>query len=158
MASLFSVNSWTDLKGNVLSSAAAISINPANIVSVRTIPAKFGTGVTEILYSNPVNNDRTQAYLYVTQTAAAVLASTNATGLVGSSGRATLVAGTVTVSVPGLTAANNVVVSMLTPGTPSLTTEYQAVAGTDSIVIRANVAAGTINSADTSTLVFAVVG
>lgn len=157
MANSILVNSWTRMDGTVQSAANPIYINPEYILSVRTVTAKYGTGVTEIIYSWPENNSQTQAVLYVTQTAAAINSAISSS-VSGLSGRATLVAGTVTVSVPGLTAANNVVVSLLTANTTTLTTEYQAVAGTDSIVIRANVAAGTINNVDVSTLIWAVVG
>lgn len=159
-ANLISVTSWTklDYQNSPYSVATAIGINADKIISVTTRATALNTtGITDIVYELPFNQMNYQPVLTVTQTAAAIQAAISSS-IAGTSGRATLVAGTVTVSVPGLTAANNVVVSLLTANTTTLTTEYQAVAGTDSIVIRANVAAGTINTADISTLIWAVVG
>lgn len=78
------------------------------------------------------------------------------------SGTVTLVAGTATVSFPRLTANSRIFLTLKTANTTTLTTAYTAPAsgrdpiiagvGTGTFVVRANVAAGTINVADISTL------
>jgi hypothetical protein len=76
------------------------------------------------------------------------------------SGVATLVAGTVTVTAPWVnnnsTKTSKIFVQLRTAATVTLTVQYQVLTITDatSFVIQANIAAGTINVADVSTLMW----
>lgn len=70
----------------------------------------------------------------------------------GSVGQTTLVAGTKAITVTGITTATRAIVTMVAPGNTSLTTSYQAVCTSNTLTIQADVAAGTINVSDTSTL------
>lgn len=107
-----------------------------------------------------------QPYLfsYVTASSvASVLAAVAAaqSGVIGSgaSGDATLVAGTVNVAIPGLTTNSKVVLTRHTAGgTVTSTTAYFYVVSAGQLTITAAVAAGTINTADTSVITYAVVG
>lgn len=70
------------------------------------------------------------------------------------SGVATLIAGTIAVAFPALTASSRIFLQLKTANTVTLTVQYVAttrVVGTG-FTIQANVAAGTINVADVSTL------
>lgn len=80
------------------------------------------------------------------------------------SGTATLTAGTVTISAP-ITASSRILVTVkdANPGAGGLTIGFEAPSasrnvGAGTFVVRANVAAGTINVLDTSTLDWAIVG
>lgn len=64
----------------------------------------------------------------------------------------TLVSGTKAITIPGLTTGQFAFVTMTSPSGTTLTTSYQAVCTTNTLTIQANVAAGTINTADGSTL------
>jgi hypothetical protein len=67
-------------------------------------------------------------------------------------GTLTLVAGTKTTSITGMTASSVVVMQLLTPNTVTNTVQYKAEPGSGSFVATALVAAGTINVADVSVL------
>lgn len=67
-------------------------------------------------------------------------------------GQVALVAGTKAISIAGLTTSDRAFVELVTPGSPTLTIQYQAVCTAGTLTLQANVAAGTINTADTSTL------
>lgn len=94
---------------------------------------------------------------YTTASVATVLAA--AASALGASykGSAVLVAGTKAISVPGVTAANNVAfVQLQSPSGASSTVQYKAVVTTDTVTITALVAAGTINTSDVSTVGYVV--
>lgn len=67
-------------------------------------------------------------------------------------GQTTLVSGTKAVSISGLTTSDRAIVTLVTPSGVTLTTTYQAVCTSGTLTLQANVAAGTINTADGSTL------
>lgn len=77
------------------------------------------------------------------------------------SGSVVLVAGTATVSFPDLTANSQIFLSLKDPSVTTLTVAYCAPSGGRTVgtgfVVRANVAAGTINVADLSTLEYLVI-
>ena len=78
-------------------------------------------------------------------------------GTNGFAGQTTLVAGTIAITIPGVTASSRAFPSLVTANTTTLTTAYQTVCTTDTLTIQANVAAGTINIADISTLNYLVI-
>lgn len=71
-------------------------------------------------------------------------------------GKATLTTGTVTVSVPGMTAKSAVHVTPHTPG-GTMGAHHKAVSGTDNFVITAVDASGATVATDTSTLQYTAV-
>jgi len=77
-------------------------------------------------------------------------------GVGGRMGQATLVAGTLAITITGVTTSSRAFVTLVTANTTTLTTTYQAVCTANTLTIRANVAAGTINIADISTLNYIV--
>jgi len=143
------------------------NINPQYVYDVRAANsdeiAVAPTAVSTILIRSI---ELTQPYIfsYVTASSvASVLASLAAaqSGLAGSgtSGDATLVAGTVNVAIPGITTNSKVVLTRHTAGgTVTSTTAYFYVVSAGQLTITAAVAAGTINTADTSVITYAVVG
>lgn len=76
---------------------------------------------------------------------------------IGSSGQTTLVSGTKAITISGVTASSKAFVQLVSPSGGSLTIQYQAVCTTNTLTIQANVAAGTINTADGSTLNYFVI-
>lgn len=82
MANLIAVTSYNKLNPNVelsgtTTTATVIAVN--KIIGVTTRATAYNTtGVTDILYSFPVNNAEKQIVLTVTETRAAVLAAANA--------------------------------------------------------------------------------
>lgn len=71
-------------------------------------------------------------------------------------GQATLVAGTIAITITGLTTSHRAFVQLVTANTTALTVQYQAVCTANTLTIQANVAAGTINTADVSTLNYVI--
>jgi len=80
-----------------------------------------------------------------------------AEGTNGRIGQTALVAGTKTVSVSGVTTSTRAFVQLVTPSGTNLTTSYQAVCTAGTLTIQANIAAGTINTADTSTVNYIII-
>jgi hypothetical protein len=80
-----------------------------------------------------------------------------ATGTAKDAGQTTLIAGTKTIIIPGLTPASVALVTMVSPSGASLTKQYQAVCTGNALTIQANLSAGTINTADNSTLNYLVI-
>ncbi len=78
-------------------------------------------------------------------------------GTGGSLGQTTLVAGTISITISGVTTATRAFITLVTPTGTTLTTTYQAVCTANTLTIQANVAAGTINTADTSVLNYVVI-
>lgn len=73
------------------------------------------------------------------------------------SGRATLVAGTKTFTIEGLTSTSNVILSKFVGGgTHNTTLYYRAIPSTDSLTINALTSADEVNTTDTSTLIYKV--
>lgn len=71
-------------------------------------------------------------------------------GTNGRVGQTTLVSGTKAITISGLTTSSRAFVQLVSPSGTTLTTSYQAVCTSNTLVIQANVAAGTINTADGS--------
>ena len=64
----------------------------------------------------------------------------------------TLSSGTKALSISGVTTSSLATVTLVSPSGSSLTTQYQAVCTAGTVTIQANVAAGTINTSDGSTV------
>ncbi len=75
----------------------------------------------------------------------------------GSVGQIALVAGTRSITISGLTTSSRAFVQLVSPSGTSLTTQYQAVCTANTLTIQANVAAGTINTSDVSTLNYIII-
>jgi hypothetical protein len=73
-------------------------------------------------------------------------------GTGGSLGQTSLVSGTKAVTVTGVTTSTRCLTQLVTPSGTTLTTTYQCVCTANTVTLQANVAAGTINTADGSTL------
>ncbi len=67
-------------------------------------------------------------------------------------GQTTLVTGTKAVSISGLTTSDRCFTTLVTPTGTSLTTTYQCACTSGTATIQANIAAGTINTSDGSTV------
>lgn len=124
--------------------------------------AQYATAAGAITIVSDQQNTSTRPSRYLTTlTPAQILAAINAANSnvpgLGTAGDAVLVAGTVAVTIPGLTASNKVVLTRHIANTTSLTIEYQYAVTTNTLTITAAVAAGTINVADISTITYAVV-
>jgi lysophospholipase L1-like esterase len=75
----------------------------------------------------------------------------------GRVGQVALVAGTVAVTISGLTTSSRAFLTRVISNTTSLTTGYNAVCTSNTLTITADVSAGTINTADISTLNYLIV-
>lgn len=121
----------------------------------------FSTAACAITYIHHDQNEvRTRRYLTASTVAAvaALILASGSTGAVGSSGQTTLVAGTKAITITGLTTSSIALVTLVSSLTGSSTVTYQAVCTANTLTLRANVAAGTINVADVSILNYAIVG
>lgn len=145
---------------------ATVNLNPVWVQDV--LPANssdtgsFSTAQTAILYIIYEQNQRRTRRLLTassvaTVTAAIAAAQANVLGA-GQSGQTALVAGTKAITIPGLTTSSIALVSLVASNTGSSTVTYQAVCTANTLTLRANVAAGTINVADISTVNYAIVG
>jgi len=157
----------TSVASNGQPNAKTRYVNASFVQSVRAAYpeeiAAYPTALTAITvnYTN-YNQPATVTYLVATATAtvaAAVSAAQAGVLGVSVSGDATLVAGTVNVAIPGLTTSSKIVLTRHTAGgTVTSTVEYFYVVTANQLTITAAVAAGTINTADTSVITYAVVG
>lgn len=142
------------------------NLNPALIEDVRaassTEIAGFSTALTAIVYKvTTYNQPATVTYLTATATATVLSAISAAqSGVLGAgvSGQTTLVSGTKEITIPGLTTSSIALVSLVSSANGSSTVTYQAVCTEDTLTLRANVAAGTINASDTSVVNYAILG
>jgi len=125
--------------------------------------AAFPSALSQIIYIEDVQaaSTRTKEILSSSTPAqiAALIVAANA-GVVGlgTSGQTTLVSGTKAITIAGLTSSNLGFISLVASNTGSSTVTYQAVCTTNTLTLRANVAAGTINVADVSTVNYAILG
>lgn len=158
--------SVTLLASDNSANASTASLNTLFVqdVSVPTASeiVSFPTAAAAITYiRHDQNETRTRRYL-TASTPAAVNAAINAasSGVLGAgaSGDAVLVAGTVAVTIPGVTTASKVILTRHIANTTALTVEYQYAVTANTLTITAAVAAGTINVADVSTITYAIVG
>lgn len=142
------------------------NINPLNIIDVKaassTDISAFPTALTAIIVKTiTYNQENTTTYLSATATATVVAAVAAAqAGVLGAgvSGQTTLVAGTKAITIAGLTTSSIALVSLVSSANGSSTVTYQAVCTANTLTLRANVAAGTINASDTSVVNYAIVG
>jgi hypothetical protein len=67
-------------------------------------------------------------------------------------GQVALVGGTKAISITGVTTSSRAIIELVTPSGGSLTIQFQAVCTAGTLTIQANVAAGTINTSDVSTV------
>lgn len=142
------------------------NLNPALIEDVRaassTEIAGFSTALTAIVYKvTTYNQPATVTYLTATATETVLSAISAAqSGVLGAgiSGQTTLVAGTKAITIAGLTTSSIALVSLVSSANGSSTVTYQAVCTANTLTLRANVAAGTINASDTSVVNYAIVG
>ncbi len=121
----------------------------------------FPTAAAAITYiQHDQNETRTRRYLTASTVAAvnALILASGSTGAVGTSGQTTLVAGTKAITIAGLTTSSIALVTLVSSLTGTDTVTYQAVCTANTLTLRANVAAGTINVADVSILNYAIVG
>lgn len=123
---------------------------------------QFSTALSAITIVRDDQNTSTRASRFLSSltpaqvTAAILAANTNTPGL-GLGGKATLVAGTLAITIPGLTSTNDAITGIITPANGSLTVKFQAVCTTNTLTITALLAAGTINTADTSVVAYSIV-
>lgn len=75
----------------------------------------------------------------------------------GRVGQVALVAGTKAITITGLATSSRALVTLVTPSGVSLTVNYQAVCTANTLTLQANIAAGTINTSDVSTLNYFVI-
>lgn len=142
-----------------------ISFNSLFVQSVALPTAgelvSFPTANAVIVYlERDQNEQRARRYLTASTVAAvnALILASGSTGAVGTSGDATLVSGTVDVTISGLTTASKVQLTRHTAGgTVTSTIEYFYVVAANTLTITAAVAAGTINTADNSVITYTVV-
>lgn len=127
----------------------------------KTSPLKFMPGVTQQTTpeQGAVNFDGTD--LYLARGSSPVnykfaFQNSGVSATIAGLGQTTLVAGTKAITITGLTTSSKAFVTLVTASGTSLTTQYQAVCSSNTVTIQANVAAGTINVSDTSTLNYQV--
>lgn len=78
-------------------------------------------------------------------------------GTGGMMGQVALVSGTKAITISGVTTGSRAFVTLVTPSGTSSTITYQAVCTSNTLTLQANVAAGTINTSDNSTLNYFVI-
>lgn len=109
----------------------------------------FGSGVSTPSYSSSAMTLTNTGILSLPIVGSELKIGEGSGGFVG---QTTLVTGTKAITITGVTTSSRALVQLVTPSGVALTTSYQAVCTANTITIQANVAAGTINSADGSTL------
>jgi hypothetical protein len=154
---LVAINNTANSNTEALSDDFIEKIRPLTAGEAANWPT--ANSVVELRKEAKTPLDEKIQFYYSTSTVAALQASLNASVVaVGAAGDATLVAGTVNVAITGLTSANKVLLTRHTAGgTVTATIEYFYVVTTGQLTITAAVAAGTINTADTSVITYAVV-
>lgn len=78
-------------------------------------------------------------------------------GTDGSSGQTTLSSGTKAITINGLTTSSRAFIQLVSESGASLTVKYQGVCTANTLTIRANIAAGTINTSDASTVNYFII-
>lgn len=150
---LVSVTVYVQPDGSVPASPVVLGLNAEYILKVDPYTnASVGSVVTKIKYKNQDNSQVLIQDYQVSNTVASIIAASGTGTGVANSGQATLVAGTLAITIPGLTISNKGYVSLVASATGSSTVTYQGVCTANTLTLRANVAAGTINVADISTL------
>lgn len=161
---LFSI---TPVARNGVAYTGVKNLNTIDVLDVRAATTdeitNFSTALTAVVVRTiTYNQPNTTTYLTATATATAIAAYNAAqAGILGSgaSGDAVLVAGTVAVTIPGLSTASKAILTRHIANTTTLTTGgYQYAVTANTLTITACVAAGTINVADISTITYAIVG
>ncbi len=157
---------FTPVARNLQANTTTRNINTNDILDIRAATPQeisfFPTALTAIVMKTiSYNQPQTITFLSATATATVVASVAAAqAGVLGSgvSGQTALVAGTKAITITGLTTSSIALVSLVSSSNGSLTVTYQAVCTANTLTLRANVAAGTINAADTSTVNYAIVG
>lgn len=144
--------SWQD---NYLGGAGATGTGSSvfNLSPTLTTP---NVGVVTLTTANKVTITAPATSATLTIANGTTLGTLNSMTFDGS-GTSTLVAGTSTVTITGITASSIPTYSILTPSGTSLTTNYKLVCTSNTLTITAIVAAGTINASDVSTINYIVV-
>lgn len=132
------------------------SVFTVNTTTKGSIPVPSMTTTQKNAISSPIES------LWVYDNTLHIPAFYNGSSWVGlstilGSGQTTLVSGTKALSISGITSSNHAFVTLVSASGTSLTTQYQAVCTTGTLTIQANVAAGTINVADGSTLNYQII-
>lgn len=148
-------------------SGTTANLNTALIQAYNTATAgqitAFPTAQSQIIYQEDVQQQSTRTKEILSSSTpaqiAALITSANAgTPGLGSSGKVTLVAGTAAVTIPGLTTNNVGLVSLVSPANGALTVKFSGSAtAANTFTITALLAAGTINTADTSVVAYEIV-
>lgn len=135
-------------------SATAVLHLKAGTSAASTAPLKLtsGTNMTAA-ETGAMEYDGTKLYFTPTTT----VRKTIPMQVVGGAGQVALVAGTKAITITGVLTTSLAFVTLVIANTTTLTTTYQAVCTADTLTLRANVAAGTINIADISTLNYWVI-
>lgn len=128
------------------------SVLAATAAQIVTYPSALSQ-INRRYFSNSQQNTGT---LIVTESVASVISGASSNGS-SASGQVALVAGTKAITIPGLTTANLGFVTVAVANTPGSTVVYQAVCTANTLTLQANIAAGTINVADISTLNYFVI-
>ncbi len=150
----------TNTRGNISSAgrwkigdsnaATAILHLIAGTATASTAPLKFTSGTNNTTAETGAMEYNGTNLLFTP------VGTNRLTVFTGYMGQATLVAGTVAVTTNGVAAGSSCIVTLNTPNTVTLTTQYQCTCTTNTITIQANVAAGTINTADVSVMNYMV--
>lgn len=150
---LVSVTVYVQPDGSVPASPVVLGLNAEYILKVDPYTnASIGSVVTKIKYKNQDNSQVLIQDYQVSNTVASIIAASGTgTGIVNS-GQTALVAGTIAINIPGLTTANKGFITRAISNTTTSTVEYRAVCTANTLTLTADLAAGTINVADISTL------
>ncbi len=125
---------------SVITTATTLDVTAATAGSLATITNNFAIRSNGNLCLSTVGNK-----LFIKE------------GSGGSVGQAILVAGTIAITISGVTTSTRALVTLVTPNGVANTVTYQAVCTANTLTIQANIAAGTINILDTSTLNYIIV-
>lgn len=151
--SLISVTSYVDQSGIALPSPVTVGLNTEYILRADPFTnANIGSVATNIKYKDQDNNVVDIKKYQVSNTVASIVSAANSPIGAVSSGQTALVAGTIAITIPGLTTANKGFLTRAVSNTTTSTVEYRAVCTANTLTLTADLAAGTINVADISTL------
>lgn len=137
-----------------LTSAGALTVSKVNgntfTAGTYTLTGAAGKTLT---FNNSITLAGTDATTMTFPSASTnVVGNPNGALNILASTQTTLVAGTKALSITGVTTGSHAYVTLVTASGTSLTTQYQAVATSGTVTITANIAAGTINTSDISTV------
>lgn len=150
---LVSVTAYVIPSGPIVANPVTLLLNSENFIDVKPYTNALSGSIATIIRTKEQKNNLIEVVSYqVSNTVANILsASASSTGAV-SSGQTALVAGTIAITIPGLTTANKGFITRAVSNTTTSTAEYRAVCTANTLTLTADLAAGTINVADISTL------